>query len=593
MPSAFKHIVLALISWSAMHAQNDLPSRIRRVETGLFGGVPVRGDTGWTIQERMSHYRIPGVSIAVINNFSVEWTRSYGGPNSEPITEGTLFQAGSISKPLTAVAALIEAEKGKLSIDTSINRYLKTWKLDQRGFRHQPTIGRILSHTAGISVHGFPGYPAGFPLPSIIQTLDGIAPANNDPIKIIIEPGSEFRYSGGGFTILQLALTDILGKSFPDFMRETVLGPAGMSSSTYEQPPGEQFRSRTASGHDLNGGIVEGRYNTYPEMAAAGLWTTPGDLARFLIEIQRAYTGRTNSLLTQESARRMLTPQPGAPTGLGFFLEQRGKDLYFSHNGSNDGYVADMIAHAEKGYGAVVMVNSDNWHLNEEIIASIAREYKWESYLPPEYTIKADSVTEDKKGYAGRFAVSADRIVITHGEGKNLFLQIPPLPGVQLYPIGRDLFVRRDQDVRYEFMRGAGGPVESLKTYSFGGRGRVFRRAADSAFVPSELLAAGKFDDAVAAYKKLLQADTNSGLVSRERFIGMGYNLIAEGKFAEAVDVFRADAELHPALWNVFDDLGEAYRLAGNRPKSLEAYEKSLRLNPRNTRALIMLRTLR
>ena len=590
--------VLLTIIRTLLFCQADLTTRIERVEKGLFSGVRVKGDTGWTIHERMTHYRIPGVSIAVINNCSMEWAKAYGVANAElkeQVTSSTLFQAGSISKPVAAAAALREVERGKLSLNENMNTYLRSWKLPENELtsKNAVTLSRILSHSAGTTVHGFPGYPQGFPLPTIPQILDGIAPGNTDPVRVRTEPGRGFNYSGGGYVIMQLAMTDVEQKPFPEIMRELVLDPLGMKNSTYEQPLPEPWREHAASGHNLNGDVVDGKYYIYPEMAAAGLWTTPTDLASFIVEIQRSYAGKSDKILSKEMTRKMLTPLVDGFMGVGVFLDQRGEALYFAHNGSDEGFNADFIAHAEKGYGAVVMVNSDNWQLSQEIFTSIAREYQWEDFLSQEYTpTPVDPAKLDMA--VGRFKVNADRVVAFTREGDNLFVQIPPLPRTQLFALAYYSFIRKDQDVRYEFIPSScNRPTDSVKVYTAGGRGRTFPRIGDSIVVPSELLAAGKLDDAITAYRKIQQADSNSAFITRERFNAIGYSLAAERKFTEAIAAFQVSAVLHPSLWNAFDALGDVYWLSGDRQKSLEAYKKSLTLNPRSTKAMLMIKKFR
>jgi CubicO group peptidase (beta-lactamase class C family) len=265
----------------------------------LLPPVLVKGAKAWTIEERLRHHQAPGVSIAVIKNFKVEWAGGYGvrdAETREPVTTETLFQAGSISKPVAAMAALKKVEQGRLALDEDVNLKLVSWKLPENELtaKRKVTLANLLSHTAGLTVHGFPGYAADEPLPNVAQVLDGAAPANTAPVRVDLEPGTRFRYSGGGTTIAQLMLTDTERKPFPEIARETVLAPLGMTDSTYEQPLPPARARRAAAGHHADGRPVPGKFHVYPEMAAAGLWTTPTDLARFGIEVQLSLQGKSN-----------------------------------------------------------------------------------------------------------------------------------------------------------------------------------------------------------------------------------------------------------------------------------------------------------
>lgn len=275
-------------------------------------------------------------------------------------------------------------EEGKLSLDENINNRLTSWKLPENEFtaKKKVTLANLLSHTAGLTVHGFPGYAVGVPLPTLLQVLDGARPANTAPVRVNLEPGTKFRYSGGGTTIVQLALMDIERKPFPQIAKETVLDPLQMTHSTYRQPPPPETKKMAASGHKSDGSLVKGKFHIYPEMAAAGLWTTPSDLAKFAIEIQLSLAGRSNRVLSKDMTAKMLTPFIDDNVGLGFFIDRRGKAIYFQHGGADEGFRAQLIAHKHHGYGAVVMVNSDNGQILNEILRGIAREYRWENYLP-------------------------------------------------------------------------------------------------------------------------------------------------------------------------------------------------------------------
>src|SRR5689334_6546405 len=328
---------------------------------------------------------IVGLSIAIIEHSQIVKTAGYGVIDKEtkaPVTTNTHFQAGSISKPVSTFGVLHLVEEKKLSLDEDVNLKLKTWKVPENEFTKEEkvTLRRILSHNAGLTVHGFPGYNVLGPTPNLVQVLDGEKPANTSAIRVDIPPGSKVRYSGGGFTVMQEMAIDVTGEPFARFEQESVLVPLGMTNSSFEQPPPRSIATNTAHGYYSNGDAVKGWWHVYPEISAAGLWTTPTDLARYAIAVEQSFAGATNPVISQKLTREMLTPQKEG-VGLSLFLERSGKNLRFKHGGRDEGFDALLVAYAEQGFGAVLMINSnDNSGALERIVEFIAREYKWPEY---------------------------------------------------------------------------------------------------------------------------------------------------------------------------------------------------------------------
>lgn len=339
-----------------------------------------------TVAAEMKAHGIPGVSMAIVEDGKLRLAKGYGFTDrsgANPITTSTLFQAGSISKTVAALGALCLVEEGKLSLDEDVNQRLKQWHLPENSKTksEKVTLRRILSHSAGLTVHGFPGYEVGAQIPTLVQILEGSQPANTAPIQVDVTPGSLWRYSGGGYTLLQQMMIDVTGKAFPSWMQEAVLTPLHMSASTYEQPLPAERSQLAASGHYSDNAPVKGKWHIYPEMAAAGLWTTPSDLARFAIGIQQALAGKSNPVISAAMTRQMLTVQEGE-FGLGFSLHGSGKDLLFSHEGRDDGFDAFLIAGAESGRGVVIMMNAnDDSGAMLRILEAIRKEYHWAEAL--------------------------------------------------------------------------------------------------------------------------------------------------------------------------------------------------------------------
>src|SRR5277367_4822446 len=364
----------------------EIEQHIQHVTSGLVGGVVIKGDehATHTLADRMNELKVPGVSIAVIHQGTIEWARGFGvrSVDGSPVTADTMFQAGSISKPLAAMAALRLVQQGKLSLDTDLNTYLISWKLpsDPVAAGKPITLRELLTHTAGTTVHGFPGYANNEPVPTLVQVLNGEKPANTPAIRSEAAPGVNWKYSGGGFTIMQQVLIDVTQEPFPELLHDSVLAPIGMSHSTYEQPLPKTFQSFAATPYRSDGEPVEGGAHTYPEMAAAGLWTTPTDLARYTIEVERSLAGKSNVVLSTEMTRQMLTAGQGS-WGLGPETGGTATDPLFRHGGVDAGFECLMVAYENRGEGAIVMTNAQGGGvLAMEIMRSIAAEYEWPNY---------------------------------------------------------------------------------------------------------------------------------------------------------------------------------------------------------------------
>jgi CubicO group peptidase (beta-lactamase class C family) len=342
----------------------------------------------------MDIYKDPGFSIALIEHNRVVWAKGFGVTEAgghNPVTAETLFQAASISKPISAAGSLWLVQHGKVSLDEDVNLKLKSWKVPENDFTttQKVTLRRLMSHNAGVNVHGFAGYERNAPLPSIQQTLNGLPPANNPPIRVVAVPGSQCNYSGGGVTIERLIISDVAGESFEEFMRRNVLLPAGMTNSTFQQILPEALAARAATGTRGNGQRVPGGWRVYPELAADGLWTTPTDLAKFAIEIALSEHGSANHVLSQAVAREMLTVQchdePGSAGGiaLGFGIGYRNRPALFHHNGGNDGFEAFLTMDADGGWGYAAMGNSDNFEaIDSHVVETVAKANGWD--YPPE-----------------------------------------------------------------------------------------------------------------------------------------------------------------------------------------------------------------
>jgi CubicO group peptidase (beta-lactamase class C family) len=335
------------------------------------------------LAERMAHDRVPGVSVALIHGQALEWAEGYGhaeAGTSRQVKADTLFQAASISKPVTAMAALRLVQEGKLDLDSDVNEMLRSWKVPASPAANgKPvTLRLLLKHSAGLNVHGFGGYKRGARIPTLRQVLDGKSPANSKPIHIEYEPGTKVQYSGGGYCVVQQLIEDVTGKPFPAAMRELVLDRIGTTTNTFDQPLPEARMPFAACGHDSKGSVIPGCCHVYPEMAAAGLWTTPSDLARFGIELAKSANGQSNRVLDTKFARLMTSREHGGRLGLAL---TSGGAPGFSHNGGNAGFACRLVV-LDSVFGAVVMTNGDNGAtLFSEIVRRIMKAYSWPDHV--------------------------------------------------------------------------------------------------------------------------------------------------------------------------------------------------------------------
>ncbi len=394
----------------------------QRIETSLrpAGRIAGQPDPAFSITERMRYWNVPGISIAVIDNFRVVYARGFGVTEfggSSSVDTTTLFQAGSISKPVFATGALRLVEQGKLALDEDVNAKLTSWKLPDSRFTatEKVTLRRLLTHSAGLTVWGFPGYASTVAVPTVPQVLDGLPPANTAAVRNDTTPGARWLYSGGGFTIAQLLASDVAGEPFPRLMQRLVLAPAGMTRSTYENPLPAAYSRAAASGHERIDTPVLGRYHTYPEMAAAGLWTTAPELARWAIALAKAYNGNDSTLLRPGTARAMVSEQMtvgqqygGGTFGLGVAITGTGDSIRFSHNGRDEGFVASMFMYPRLGRGLVVMQNGVTGALMNEIARAFAESYGLPAPPRSEQTT-VPMAAESLAPLAGEYLLAAQR----------------------------------------------------------------------------------------------------------------------------------------------------------------------------------------
>lgn len=379
-----KKLTFAIVFFSCLSIvfAQEKDAEINAIENNLMAAIQIKGEpvNKYSIAERMEHYKVPGISIAVVKDGVIRWAKGYGIANtkdSSKVNINTLFQAGSISKPIAALAALKLVQEGKIDLDEDVNTYLKDWKVPENKFteKEKVTLKRLLTHNAGMTVQGFPGYQQKDTFPSIETVLNG--KGNTPAIVVDTFPGSISRYSGGGFTVMEKLVEDVSGLPLEKYMAENILPQMGMPKSTFDQPLPEALYSKASAAYNDKGEIIEGLWHNYPEQAAAGLWTTPSDLANYCINIQNILSGKEKGVLSKETVEKMLTKHKN-DWGLGVSLMGKRNSLIFAYAGKNAGFTSMLIAFAHHGDAVIIMTNADNGGaLINEIQCSISSYYGW------------------------------------------------------------------------------------------------------------------------------------------------------------------------------------------------------------------------
>lgn len=445
------------------------------VEQGLLPRTPVVGRVErWTIGDRMQAYTVPGVSVAVFSGGRLAWAKGYGvcqaGDPERPVTPTTLFQAASMSKPVCATAALQLVAEGMIGLDEPANRYLASWQLPDNDFtRRRPvTLRHILSHTAGLNVHGFEGFEQGDMLPSVQEILRGDGAAKTAPVMAVHEPGSRYQYSGGGTTIAQLLVMELHGQPFDRAVRERIFAPLEIRDATFAQPLGNDLAGRAASGHRAGPVVLPGRWRNLPQLGAGGLWCTPAAYAQFLIGLSEAYQGKSDTLLPRDLAAEMMRRQGPGPFGLGPRVFGEGEALRIEHGGSQQGYQCESVCYPATGDGAVVMTNSDlGSPLAFEILNAVASVYGWPSFLRSPRNIRPAAVS-DLDRYVGTYRITSGmeaEFIGIRRDGDMLFALMDQVPDTPVF-VGEDgqLFSPlTPYDVKVEF--GPGGQVGSVAVH--------------------------------------------------------------------------------------------------------------------------------
>lgn len=588
-----------LIAFQTSAQSNSDKDKMKQVENNLIPFVPVKDFKGWNILDRMKYYGVPGVSIAVIKDYKIDWAKGYGFADTIqkiPVTTETMFSAGSISKFLMSITALKMVENGQMELDRPINNYLTSWKIAENEFTQKTpvTLRMLLSHSSGTSQSSYFGFTPNEPLPSIVEILSGAKIAGTRGVVVNSEPNKEFRYSGGGSMIAQMALMDVSKLSFANLTKEALFDKLGMANSTFEQPVPLKYKKQSAWAYS-NASWFKGMPYVYPQQAAAGLYTTPTDLAKIFIDVQKSYLGK-GKILGQSMTKQMLTPQKivsdGAykeNIGIGPFLIQRTDNknpngVYFEFTGVNAGFLAYGIASVTGGNGVIIMLNSgdDVNGLGKEIRRAIAKVYNWNNFLPEEIEpMKLGDQALNK--LSGRYRMGTDEVLYLRKENDYLVENINEGNNIYCFPISKDTIVFTDYNIKAGFKFNQNGEVVSLQNV-YQEKPMLIMR--DDEFSPSEYLKMKNYVEAKKAYSAMK--------MNEYQITYLAYDLMNKKALdLEAVKTILDIAlDQHPNSSIVYSRLGDYYLKLKDKQNAIKNYTRAIGIDPSDENSKEILKKL-
>lgn len=584
------------LSASNNSPQDPQDKRIFLIENGLQPAVMFDGDPSWNINQRMAFYGVPGVSIAIINDYKVDLVKHYGVTDKEtnqPVNNETLFQAGSISKPVAAYGALKLVESGKLSLDQPVNRYLKGWQIPENELTKKRPVAlkHLLNHSAGLTVHGFWGYSKGLPVPSVLQVLNGEKPANSAPVVVDLLPETQMRYSGGGYTVMQKLVADVTEKNFPQALNDLVINPIGMKQSSYQQPLPPEKLKFAAAGYLPNKKPVPGKRHVYPEMAAAGLWTTAEDLAKFAIDVQLGIKSNQSKVLSQTMTEKMLTPWVSQNVGLGFFIDSKKQGVYFGHGGWDEGFSADLVAHKTAGYGVAIMTNSNHPAFIEELKNSIAAAYGWQEYLQPVFNKLTISESELKR-ISGRYFFNPDMLFTIAKEQEKVMMRYLDGTAMEIFRVADNLYIRREQNRKFSFIENPETKQVELVFDMGNGTTVARRRLAEDEIIPFEAVIKDELVKAEKQYRQLLEKTPEMKEQVEWNVLNQVERYVDSNQLDNAKRLVALNIKLFPKSVNSLTKQAQLAVLMSDYKLASQVYKKILTILPEHQPAIEALKAL-
>jgi len=536
------------ICFSQTTYSKETLQKIEEVESNVTPRLILNDARPTSITDRMKHHKVNGLSIAVINNHKIEWAKAYGWADVEdkkPMTTETLFEPGSISKSLNAIGILKLAQEKQVDLNTDINTYLKSWKFpyDSLSKGKKITLTHLLSHQAGLTVHGFPGHDIYGPTPTLYQVLNGEKPSFTPAVRSQFEPGLRFQYSGGGTSISQVILEDVTAQPYEFWMYENVLKPIGMVNSFYNQPPAKEKQALCASAYNRDGIAFENKFHVYPEQAAAGLWMTPSDLCNYIIDMQLAFKGGKSKVLNDDKVKLHLTPYNNGPTALGTFIEDRNGAKYFQHGAGNDGFCGQFYGSLDDGYGLAIFMNTDDPKLLFEVINSVAKVYNWKNFYQAPRVKKSVKVSDDiKKTYEGVYTFENMYGIILKIEKEHYLFSSGTF--AKMYFNAPDEFFNEEFSSEKKFIKNDKGEVTG------------YTRKVGNVDHPKAIK---------------LKADTTNMKLEDYNTIGWAY--LENKYYTEAKAWLSRGLQLYPADLVLIGNLAHAELFTGDYAKAIEIYK--------------------
>ncbi|MEM7549460.1 MAG: serine hydrolase [Bacteroidota bacterium] len=605
-----KSIITALLSTillqssTAQSSTDTTKDLIKKVENGLITNqIYIAGDSTYSIEDRMAHYGIPGVSIAVIHNGKIAWTKGFGVMDKEtkvPVTDQTLFQASSVSIPVSAYGVLRLVEEDNVPLDENINNLLSSWQLPDNEFTKEKkaTIRNLLNHSAGINLHATPGYSLNSSRPTLIEVLNGTPPAKNEPIGVNKEPDESYYISYTGYGIIQQMMMDIKGEPFHKIMSDLVLQPLGMTNSSFDPTLSPSQLTKAATAYFDDGAMVEGKRFVHPISASRGLWTTAEDLAKFIIQVQQTLNGKSDDGLSKEMTKLMVTPHsvssygPGSEYGLGFQILTKKKEVYLRHWGWNTGFYSEFMAHRDNEFGVVVMTNSTFPAFNAEVIRSVALAYEWDDYMPVYEKVEVESSLVDV--IFGRYQTDNRVIEIFQKDNKLYAKYILDTEPDEIVKVSDHLYARRGTTRLIRFESNPNDETVNLLEVNDSDNSviRTLVKLADLQKEPVEFLVEGEFEKAVSAYKAFMKQNPDHPTATEDYIDDLGEHFSIQGRTQLSLSAFELNTMLYPNNYQVYDRYATYCERAGEIDLAILNYSKSIELNPQNNSAREKLKEL-
>jgi CubicO group peptidase (beta-lactamase class C family) len=531
----------------------EVQEQIKQFENNLNGRIKIEGESS-KIADRMAFYKVKGLSVAVVKDYKVLWAKGYGWADEKqkiPVTDKTLFMAGSISKSINGMGMLKLSQDGRIDLTADINTYLSSWKFPYDSVSHGKKISslNLMSHTAGLN-RGGPHYFPGDTLPTLIQILNGDRIAKDrEPVRSIKEPGLVSEYSNNGVSIMELIINDISQQPFEQYISENIFKPIGMTSSFYAQDSIKKRQKLLATGYGFYGTETPGKHPIIPMLAAGGLWTTPTDLGKFIAELQLEYANKSSAVLRAETAKQMLTPYKDNSAALGVFINERPDgSKYFQHGGAVPGFRSQYFGSLEGGDGVVVMVNSENPRgLVDDVVNTISRIYQWKG--SSEVITKKEVKLSDSimKKYLGVYTAMPNTFthIVKKEDG---YFQYSDGNYNRMYFISDTVFFIKEADNEKHFIKDANGKITGYYRFREG--------------------------KALPKHVRILSPDT---LNWEDRILGdVGWNCLENGHFDGAISYFKRQLVLYPNSLFPQGNLAHCYLLKNEYNKAITQYKAYL-----------------